>query len=445
LTLRRLAVKVREDGEKEEWMLRKKFLWVALLLVQATLCSAAPPADQWILPNFSQRLDVTVTNPGGTPVDTLVTLPVAALQRAAMGFPGSLAIAVVRNPPGSKYSVTVIPSQADDLDGDGTADEFEFQVSLKPHESRQVEIYFSKTLHGKIIYPRSVHASHNYGYNRQTAALESESIGYRTYGGFFLDIEGRVAGHQGLYNDLNGYLAAHENFAVGKDIFHIGDTLGLGGLFLERNGKIYRPPMNMPDYAHKPSPEDVPHYRVLADGPLRAIIEATLEHWWVGDDEVAVRARYSIDAGEGFVRCRVQITPVKMSEGNIYHAGVGIRELPLEKSRKESGLLMLSGEQRPQTGRLALALYFNPKMASFSLPITTPDGKNEVAIFNKTLSCGQTVREDYAVAAAWNGSGVADLLGYLAGMKGRVNATVVVSGERLEQTPQPERVEGEAY
>ena len=426
-------------------MVRKIFLWVALLLVQATLSSATPPADPWVLPNFAQRLDVTVTNPGSDPVDTLVTLPIAGIQKVALGFPGNLAIVVVKNPPRSEYSVTVAPSQADDLDGDGTADEFEFPISLKPHESRLVEIYFSKTLRGKIVYPRSVRASHNYGYNYQTAALESEFIGYRTYGGFFLDIEGRVAGHLGLYNDLNGYLAAHENFAVGKDILHIGDTLGLGGIFLERDGKIYRPPMNMPDYAHKPSPEDVPHYRVLADGPLRAIIEATLDHWKVGEDEVAVRVRYSIDSGEGFVRCRVQITPVKMREGNIYRVGAGIRDLPMEKSGKESGLVMLSGEQRPQTGRLALALYFNPETASSSSPVTTPEGRNEVAIYDKTLGCGQAIQEDYAVAAAWQRSGIPDLLHYLAGMKPSVNARVEVSDERLEQTPQPERIDGEAY
>ncbi len=426
-------------------MLRKMSLWLALALAQGVLCNAAPPAGDWVLPNFAQRLDVTVTNPGSAPVDTLVTLPVAGLQKVALGFPGSLAIVVVKDKPGSKYPVTVIPSQVDDLDGDGMADEFEFPMTLKPHESRQVEIYFSNTLHGKIVYPRAVHASHNYGYNHQTVALESEIIGYRTYGGFFLDIEGRVAGHEGLYNDLNGYLAAHMNFVVGEDVLHIGDTLGLGGIFLERDGTIYRPPMNVPDYAHKPSAEDVPHYRVVADGPLRAIIEATLDHWKIDDDEVAVGAQYSIDSGDAFVRCRVRITPVKMRKGNVYQVGAGIRELPQGKTGNESGLLMLSGEQRQQTGRLALALYFNPETASASTPVTTPEGKNEVAIFKKTLSCGQSIEEEYAVAGAWEKSGITDLLHYLASLQQRVNAQVVVSDERLEQTPQPQRIEGEAY
>lgn len=73
--------------------------------------------------------------------------------------------------------MTVIASQADDLDGDGVSDECEFPITLQPHESRQVDIYYSTTLRGRIIYLRSVHASHNYGYNHQTAALESELMG----------------------------------------------------------------------------------------------------------------------------------------------------------------------------------------------------------------------------------------------------------------------------
>jgi Domain of unknown function (DUF4861) len=428
-------------------MAPRRFLWAALLVVEVPLCCAARPAAaaNWVLPNFAQRLDLTVTNPAGVPISTLVTLPVSAVRHTALDFPGSLAIAVAVNPPASEYSVTVIPSQADDLDGDGMPDEFEFPISLKPRESKQVEIYYSTTLHGKIFYPQLVHASHNYGYNHQTAALESELIGYRAYGGFFLDVEGRVAGHLGLYNDLNGYLAAVGHFAVGEDIFHIGDTLGLGGLFLERGGKIYQPPINIPDYAHKPSPEDVPRYRVVADGPIRATIEATLDHWQLGDDAVAVRARYSIDAGEGFVRCRVRVVSTKVRQGDAFQFGAGLRQLPAHKFLQRAGMLLLSGEQRPDTGRLALALYFNPATASSVPPVTTAEGKNQAIIFHPPLRRGRAIEEDYAIAAAWGRSGIPDLLGYLASMKDRVDAKVVVSGERLERTPWPERIEGEAY
>lgn len=64
---------------------------MAVLLVQTAIYSAAPPADNWVLPNFAQRLDVTVTNRGGDPVHTLVTFPVKDMPPIALGFPGTLA------------------------------------------------------------------------------------------------------------------------------------------------------------------------------------------------------------------------------------------------------------------------------------------------------------------------------------------------------------------
>jgi len=71
-------------------MLRKMSVWLALALAQAALCNAAPPAGDWVLPNFAQRLDVTVTNPGSVAVESLVTLPVASLQKVALGFQAAL-------------------------------------------------------------------------------------------------------------------------------------------------------------------------------------------------------------------------------------------------------------------------------------------------------------------------------------------------------------------
>ena len=55
-------------------------------------------------------------------------------------------------------------------------------------------MYYSTKLTDAVSYPKQVQAKHTYGYNREVAALESELIGYRTYGGFFLDFMGRSAG-----------------------------------------------------------------------------------------------------------------------------------------------------------------------------------------------------------------------------------------------------------
>lgn len=424
----------------------KWLAWVVgFSLLASLLWAGADASGDWALPNFAQRLDLEVTNPGQNPVRTLVTLPVVATRRIAPGFPGTLAIVMEVNPPGPGFPATVIPSQADDLDGDGEPDEFEFPIALGPGESREVEIYYSTTLSGAITYPKEAHASHAYGYNRQTATLESALIGYRTYGGFLLDVQARRAGHEGLYNDLVGYLAAHKNFAVGKDIFHVGDTLGLGGLFLKRDGKIYRPPFNMPDYAHKPSAEEVPHYRVVADGPIRAIVEARMERWMLGEDEVELRARYSIDADEGFVRCNFVVLPRRMAPGHAYVVGTGIRDLPNEELDNAPGRLDLAGQQSVGLGPLGIAIYYDPTQAHPAGNIETPEGGNRVVVFNQALQPGQAVSGSYAAAAAWSHTGIAAPSRYLALEQSQAEARVEVSNERLEKTPQPQRINGEAY
>ena len=118
--------------------------------------------------------------------------------------------------PGDARPATFLPSQIDDLDSDGVADQFEFPVELAPGEHRQVDVYYSTKLTDTVSYRKQVHAKHAYGYNREVAALESELIGYRTYGGFFLDFMGRSESMLGLNNDLAGYVSIYRDLGAGQ-------------------------------------------------------------------------------------------------------------------------------------------------------------------------------------------------------------------------------------
>lgn len=400
--------------------------------------------DEWLLPNFSSRLTVEVRNPQARPLRALATISVQKAQAVAPNFPGTLAIALEVKRAGGDFGASVIPCQADDLDADGTPDQFEMAVELNAHQSKRVDVYYSTTLHDRIEYPKRVQAKHNYGYNFQTAALESEVIGYRTYGAFFLDVQARRAGHPGLNNDLAGYLAMRMEFDSGRDIFHAGDTLGLGGIFLRRDGQVYRPPFNVPDYAHKPSPEMVPHYRVISDGPLRAIVEAKLDRWTVGEDEVRLRAVYSIDAGEGFVRCHVEVSPVRVAPGHVYEVGAGVRDLPNGSSRAKQGLLLATGTQERRIGPVALAVYYDPAAFQGADPLRLKEAANQVVVLQERFAAGRAVEGDYALAAAWSGSGIADLPGYLAGLAAEVNTRVEAGGFIFDRTPRPERLDAES-
>jgi hypothetical protein len=410
---------------------------LALFIAASISLSAQQPPD-WVLANFAQRLEIEITNPSGKAIDTLAVIPVEQAARVAPHFPGTLAIVVLPGNP-----VITAPSQADDLDGDGSPDEFVFPAKLAAGESRKVHIYYSTTLADSLPWPKRVHASHSFGYNRATVALESEVIGYRTYGGFFLDIQARSERHPGLHNSLVGYLGARNPVTVGRDIIHLGDTLGLGGLFLRSGADVYRPPLNTPDYAHKRETPDAPRYRVIATGPVRAMVEARIEHWKIGADEVDIQAFYSIAAGSGSVECRFQIRPIRLSRS--YEVGTGIRQLPQLKADHAVGRLALSGVQSKEIGSIGLALYYDATAATKPNTLETRGEKNEAVVFQRRLQPGVAASGTYWLAGAWSGSGIGDLLGYLAAEGDRARAKVTVGGYQFSKTPHPEHVEGEAF
>jgi hypothetical protein len=410
---------------------------VYLAIASAVPLHAAAAETEWLLPNFANRLSLEVRNNGNAQLRALATLPIVKAQAVAPDFPGRLALAVLVD------NGTIIASQSDDLDGDGSPDEFEFPVDLAPRSQCRVEIYYSTTLEDSFPWPKRVSAKHSYGYNREVAALESELIGYRMYAGFFLDFHGRKAGATGLWNDAAAYVPIKRDLGTGRDVFHIGSTLGLGGMFLRRDGKIYQPPANVPTYAHKPSPEVVPHYRVLAHGPLRAIVEATLENWAIDGDVIRLRARYSIDAGESIVRCRVEVIPVKIAKDHEYEVGVGIRDLAAGSVSSNPGELIVTGQQNARDGQIGLAIYFDPNKYSSVAAVPTSDGSNRAVIGNGRVGPGHTGEQIYAVAGAWSGSGIENLAESLKQLRGQVEERPETGALTFARTPHPERVGAE--
>jgi uncharacterized protein DUF4861 len=419
---------------------------IALLYLATALAVSLPSAaaeTEWLLPNFANRLSVEVSNGGSSRLQALATLPIVKAQAVAPDFPGRVALAVLTDSGSLGRPATIIASQSDDLDGDGSPDEFEFPVDLAPQSRCRVDIYYSTTLSDSFPWPKRVSAKHSYGYNREVVALESELIGYRTYGGFFLDVHGRKAAAAGLWNDAAAYVPIQRDLGTGRDVFHIGNTLGLGGVFLRRNGKIYQPPANVPTYAHKPSPEMVPHYRVLAQGPLRAIVEATLDNWDIDGDLIRLWARYSIDAGETIVRCRVEATPVKLAKDHEYEMGVGIRELAAGSVSSNPGELIVTGQQNARDGQIGLAIYFEPSRYSPVSTIRTSDGLNRAVMGSVRLSPGRASEQIYAAAGDWSGSGIENIAESLKQLRGKVEGHPEIEVLTFARTPHPERVDAE--
>jgi hypothetical protein len=418
---------------------------LALLYVAtASAASLSAAAEtEWLLPNFANRLSVEVRNSGNFQLRALATFPIVKARAVAPDFPGRVALAVLVDRANSASPVSIIASQADDLEGDGSTDEFEFPVDLAPRSQCRVDIYYSTTLEDSFPWPKRVSAKHSYGYNREVVAIESELAGYRMYGGFFLDFHGRKAGAAGLWNDAAAYVPIRRDLGTGRDVLHIGSTLGLGGIFLRRDGKIYQPPANVPTYAHKSSPEMVPHYRVLAQGPLRAIAEATLDNWALDGDVIRLRALYSMDAGETVVRCRVYAIPLKVDKDHEYEVGVGIRDLPAGSVSSDPGELIVTGQQNVRDGKIGLAIYFDSSKYSLPFALRTSDGSNRAVITKATLAPGRASEQIYAAAGAWSGSGIENLSESLKQLRRQAEGKPEIDALTFARTPNPEKVDAE--
>lgn len=401
-------------------------------------CGAAGAQQNisWALPNFSDRLEVRISNPGNERLHTLAILDVAKARNVASEFPGSLAIVADQN-----GRTLYLPSQVDAESGGEASAAFVIPVDLAPRSQRTLEIYYSSTLKQALPWAKRVDAAHSYGYNHATAALESELIGYRTYGGFYLDVQAHRRGQFGLFNSLIGFTSISSPAMEGEDVLHVGDTLGLGGIFLRSGSAIYRPPLNTPDYAHKPAHPDEPSFRVLSQGPLRAMVEEDLPHWKMGGDEVALRAVYEIREDEEAVRSHVWIRPVHLAHP--YEVGAGVRELPQMHTTERPALIALDGIQDPAVGRIGLGLAFDPHAAHRAGRLMTPEGDNEIVLSTDTLRPDHSVTIAYRAAAAWQSSGWTSPVQHVADVLERGTAEPVVTFLRHESTPHPERLTSE--
>jgi hypothetical protein len=369
-----------------------------MVIVLAVLPATAQQIGPWEFPNFSDRVDLSVQNKADSSIDDVVKLNIAEVKKIAPGFPGTLAVASIATNP-KRFLETEI-DYPDSTDNSG---EFSIAIKLAAHEKKIISIYYSSTLHDNLPQIDHAYASHNYGYNHATAAIESDLIGYRTYGGFFFDVQAHGKGQYGLFNSLLGYSSISHPTIEGEDVIHLGNTLGLGGLFLRSGSDVYRPPFNTPDYTHKTANPDEPKYRIISAGPLRAVVEAVLSDWKIGEDHVALRAVYEIDAGSEVMHCRWRITPLHLSRS--YEIGAGIRNLPDHHILQSPNIVVTSGIQDAKVGRVALGISFPLTEAHLAGTLQTSDGGNQILVFAQKLHAGNAVHGEYSFAAAWSGSG----------------------------------------
>lgn len=190
-----------------------------------------------------------------------------------------------------------IPCQLDDLDNDRQWDELFFLTDMKSHEQQQFhiqlfsegapriyepQVYAEMLLKDKNVKEENKHRLYissltvekgtnpYWQLHHHGPAFENKMVGYRIYFDHrqTVDIYGKY--HQGLeLQDTQFYPDSTQKAAgFGDDVLWVGSTLGLGTL----RGWNGTEPVMLEDVERRT-------LRILAQGPLRTIVEVTDEGW----------------------------------------------------------------------------------------------------------------------------------------------------------------------
>jgi hypothetical protein len=267
------------------------------LLVAAATFHAAPRI---------KVLKLALTNPTNeTRVAENIVVRVSDLKRLAPDFAAGNAIVTTSDAAtleqDSRTLQTVeLASQADDLDGDGKYDELVFQIDLLPKQTRVVTVAYgdqATILRIRGHYPKRTDAKFATRY--EGLGWESEETAWRIY---FdernaIDLYGKR--RPGLYLDLFAapeYIY-HLEVPLGRDIFKVDPSLGIGSIAAVIDGKGQA----VADVAER-------KWRVLAAGPVRSIGELEYKSWKIGGRSVDLVSRITQWAGEHGFEHRITVS-----------------------------------------------------------------------------------------------------------------------------------------
>ena len=207
----------------------------------------------------------------------------------------------------------VLPSQCDDLDGDGNWDEVVFLIDLSANETKKIEVDFvSKEKYPEFEKRTNLRLAIKQGdgtYNEvdnyralpcnngfeiiaqaESVSWENDKIAFRNYFDCrnVKDLFGKLkpemildklsSPEMGSYHNLNDW---------GMDVLHCGSSLGSGGLAILKNDSLYRL-----------GSTEVYEYQKIVEGPVRSVFELRYAGWDVKGEKLKAIERISIYPGK---------------------------------------------------------------------------------------------------------------------------------------------------
>ena len=200
------------------------------------------------------------------------------------------AVRAVDTVSGVEYAVQVVKSEQDPK-----FDSLLVQLDLQPSETRVIRIEGQAP---RVPPKRRVFAGHID--ERDDLAWESDRVAFRTYGVGLAKVEPLVSSGMDVWTkrtrDLivekwyaKGHDDYHKDTGEGADFFDVGTSLGAGGTAVWRDGRMDKS-------------RNFSGWRVMANGPIRAVFELRYEPWTSGAVTVTETKRISLDAGSNVNR-----------------------------------------------------------------------------------------------------------------------------------------------
>lgn len=214
-----------------------------------------------------------------------------------------------------------IPSQLDDLNQDGEADELVFLTDVPARGSKKIQVtlsaqpnshkytprvYAQMKLNDKgqkfpkvlqVMVPGSDNVKHTYSMMyHHGVAFESELTGYRIYfdNRQSIDLYGKVRRQLEL-STTNFYSQNFVSQGYGCDVLWAGQSVGLGS-FRGWDG-------NNPTYVDS---VEIRGQRILANGPLRTVVEIVDRGWYYQGQTLSMTQRYTQYAGHRDVKVEIR-------------------------------------------------------------------------------------------------------------------------------------------
>jgi hypothetical protein len=248
--------------------------------------------------------------------------PVVVLRDSLVALLGEISVDQV-------ISVTdadgnTVASQCDDLDGDGTWDELFFVCDLAANQTVRfglstitkseiptftartyAQLKYSET-RNNVFLPINKHTrprdhvaqSTPYLYQFEGPGWENDVVAFRSYfdSRNGKDIFGKLTKRMVLDSVGLPGTNYHNLSEWGMDVLKVGQTLGAGSLAMQVNDSLYRL-----------GPTSEANFRLIANGPVRSIIELIYDGWQVADEEFKLREVITMRPGTWYYKSKVTL------------------------------------------------------------------------------------------------------------------------------------------